>query len=161
LTKPTRQKDVWELAKAPVSAISGVSESDAKDLKKTFGIETVEDLANNRYVNLAQGINFLSACSGEILDKKFESKEFENLAEKPVSAISGILKRRCRSSQESFWSEHNQRPSREQIRGRRSSNSITNVGVSDSQSCWRSLNKTICIKSPSHPLFFASRILEN
>jgi predicted RecB family nuclease len=90
LTKPTRQKDVWELAKAPVSAMSRVSESDAKDLKKAFGIETVEDLANNRYVNLAQGINFLSACPGEILDKKFESKEFENLAEKPVSAISGI-----------------------------------------------------------------------
>lgn len=58
--KAYETKNVWELAKAPMSAISGVTESDAKDLKKAFGIETVEDLANNRYVNLAQGINFLS-----------------------------------------------------------------------------------------------------
>jgi len=90
--KAYETKSIWELAKAPVTAISGISESDASALKKAFGIDTVEDLAKNKYVNLAQGVNFLSACSGEILDKKFESKEFENLAEKPVFAISGISK---------------------------------------------------------------------
>lgn len=88
--KAFEDKNIVELAKAPVSAISGVSESDEMDLKKAFGIKTVEDLANNKFVKLAQGINFFSSCSGQILDKEFESKDFENLADKPVSAISGI-----------------------------------------------------------------------
>jgi hypothetical protein len=88
--KAYEDKSIVELAKAPVAAISGVSESDAEDLKKAFGIDTVEELANNKYVRLSQGINCFSACSEEILDKKFESKEYEGLAEKPVSAISGV-----------------------------------------------------------------------
>lgn len=88
--KPYEDKNLDELTQSPVCAISGVSESDADDLKKAFNIETVEDLATNRYVRLAQGINAFSECEGEVLDKVFESKEFENLATKPVSAISGI-----------------------------------------------------------------------
>ena len=79
-----------ELCKAPVSAISGISEPDADDLKKAFGIDTVGELATNKYVLLAQGINCFSKSSGEILDKKFESAEFEDLRINPVSAISGI-----------------------------------------------------------------------
>jgi len=88
--KAYETKNIVELTKAPVSAISGVSQTDAEDLKKAFGIETVEDLATNKYVSLAQGINCFSASSGEILDKEFESGMYKNLAEKPVSAISGI-----------------------------------------------------------------------
>ncbi len=79
-----------ELCRAPVSAISGISESDAADLKKAFGIDTVEELATNKYVLLSQGVNCFSKSSGAILDKKFESSEFEGLRMKPVSAISGI-----------------------------------------------------------------------
>ena len=79
-----------ELCKAPVSAISGISESDAADLKKAFGIDTVEELATNKYVLLSQGINCFSKSSGQILNKKFESAEFEELRKKPVSAVSGI-----------------------------------------------------------------------
>ena len=90
--KAYETKNIMKLAKAPISAISGVSESDAKDLNKAFKINTVEELATNKYVKLAQGINYFSACSGEILDKEFESKEFEKLAEKPVYAISGVSK---------------------------------------------------------------------
>lgn len=88
--KAYEDKSIDELVKAPVAAISGVSESDAVDLKKAFGIETVEDFATNKHVMLAQGINCFSGCSAQILDKAFESKEYENLAKKPVSAISGI-----------------------------------------------------------------------
>ena len=88
--KAYEDKTIEELCKAPVSAISGVSESDAVDLKKAFGIKTVEDLATNKYVRLAQGINCLSECSEQIAEKTFESKLYENLAKKPVSAISGI-----------------------------------------------------------------------
>ena len=88
--KAYEDKSIEELRKSPVSAISGVSEPDAEDLKKAFGIETVEDLATNTYVRLAQGINCFSECSGQILDKAFESTEYENLRKKPVSAIAGI-----------------------------------------------------------------------
>jgi len=79
-----------ELRDAPVSAISGVSETDAADLKKAFGINTVGDFATNKYVLLAQAINAFSRYSGKVLDKEFESAEFEKLREKPVYAISGI-----------------------------------------------------------------------
>ncbi|MDH5267131.1 MAG: DUF4332 domain-containing protein [Candidatus Bathyarchaeota archaeon] len=79
-----------ELCRAPLSAVSGISESDAADLKKAFGIDTVEELATNNYVLLAQGINALSKHSAKILDKEFESTEFGELREKPVSALSGI-----------------------------------------------------------------------
>ena len=88
--KAYETKSILELAKVPVGAISGVSEADAADLKKAFGIETVEDLALNQYVRMAQGINYFSGCSGVILDKGFEAEEYKNLANKPVSAISGV-----------------------------------------------------------------------
>ena len=88
--KAYETKTISEIAQAPVSAISGVSESDAEDLKKAFRIKTVEDLATNKFVKLAQGINYFSCCSCMILDKEFESKEYEDLAEKPVYAISGV-----------------------------------------------------------------------
>ena len=81
-----------ELRDSPVSAISGVSESDASGLKKAFGIKTVGDFATNRYILVAQAINAFSRFSGKVLDKKFESAEFEKLREKPVMAISGISK---------------------------------------------------------------------
>ena len=48
-----------DLAKAPVSAISGVSESDAKDLKKAFGIDTIRELVENKYVTIAQATTSL------------------------------------------------------------------------------------------------------
>jgi hypothetical protein len=88
--KRYEDKTIEELVKAPVSAISGVSESDALVLKATFQIGTVEDLATNKYVKLAQGINSLSECSVQILDKTFESKIYEDLAKKTVSAIAEI-----------------------------------------------------------------------
>jgi hypothetical protein len=88
--KTYEDKYIEELVNSPVAAISGVSEEDAKDLKEAFNIETVQDLATNRYVRLAQGIDSFSECEGEILDKAFESSEYKNLAKKPVSAISGI-----------------------------------------------------------------------
>lgn len=81
---------IEELCATPVSAISGVSEADATDLKAAFGIETVEDLATNKYVKLAQGIYYFSECEGQVLNQVFDAEEYQNLAEKPVSAISGI-----------------------------------------------------------------------
>lgn len=91
--KAYEDKDIEELVNAPVAAISGVSDADARDLKQAFGIETVGDLATNKYVRLAQGINCFSACSGQILDKDFEAKEYGDLALKPTSAIAGVSER--------------------------------------------------------------------
>lgn len=82
--------NIVELTTAPVAAISGVSESDAEDLKAAFNIETVGDLATNKYVRIAQSISCFSDCSGEILDRGYESAEFVEIANKPVSAISGV-----------------------------------------------------------------------
>ena len=88
--KDYEDKNLEELTQAPVCAISGVSESDAEDLKKAFNIETVNDLATSKYIRLAQGINAFSECEAEVLDKVFDAQEFRDLASKPVSAISGI-----------------------------------------------------------------------
>lgn len=89
--KDYEEKKIEELAGVPVEAISGVSESDAKDLK-SLGIETVEDLALNKYVLFAQGINCLSACASDMgdTDVDFDFDEIEELAEQPVSSIEGI-----------------------------------------------------------------------
>jgi predicted RecB family nuclease len=88
--KEYEQKTLQELSKAPVAALSGVSQSDADSLKAAFGIDTVKELALNKYVLLSQAINVFSKCSGKILDKEFNSAEFEELRKKPVSAISGV-----------------------------------------------------------------------
>ena len=79
-----------EIAAAPVSAISGVSEQDARDLEKAFGIDTIKKLAQSKFVLLTQGINFFSQASGVIFDKTFSSKEYEELRKKPVNVILGI-----------------------------------------------------------------------
>jgi hypothetical protein len=60
LDKAYEDKDFAELAKAPVSALQGVSESDAEHLKAAFGIDTIRELATNKFVLWAQAINVLS-----------------------------------------------------------------------------------------------------
>ena len=49
-----------EIAKAPVDALQGVSENDAKLLKEAFNVKTVSDLANLKYVKWAQAICILA-----------------------------------------------------------------------------------------------------
>lgn len=88
--KEYEQKSLPELRKAPVAALSGVNQTDADALKNAFGIDTVEELALNKYALLAQAINAFSKYSGKVLDKEFNSAEFEELRKKPVSAISGV-----------------------------------------------------------------------
>jgi hypothetical protein len=51
---------VAELAKAPVAALQGVSENDAKLLKEAFNISTVADLGTNKYFLWAQAITKLA-----------------------------------------------------------------------------------------------------
>ncbi|UCE96975.1 MAG: hypothetical protein JSV51_00485 [Candidatus Bathyarchaeota archaeon] len=54
LDKNFESKEYEDLAKKPASAISGVSEGDAALLKKAFGIDNIKELAQNKYVAIAQ-----------------------------------------------------------------------------------------------------------
>ena len=49
-----------ELPKAPVVAISGISESDAELLKEAFNVKTISDLAELKYAKWAQAICMLA-----------------------------------------------------------------------------------------------------
>lgn len=56
LDKAYEGKSLKELADAPVDALAGVSEADAKALLAAFNVKTVRDLANLKYVKWAQAI---------------------------------------------------------------------------------------------------------
>jgi hypothetical protein len=60
LDKDWEGKSAQEIADAPVSALSGVSESDAEHLLAAFNIKTVRDLGTNKYFRWAQGIASLA-----------------------------------------------------------------------------------------------------
>ena len=53
-------KSFKEIAKAPVAALQGLSDNDAKLLKEAFGIDTVEELAKNKFFRWAQAIVILA-----------------------------------------------------------------------------------------------------
>lgn len=54
--KSYQDKSLAEIVAAPVAALKGVSESDAKLLKDAFGIVTVGDLGRNPYFRTAQAL---------------------------------------------------------------------------------------------------------
>jgi hypothetical protein len=54
--KKYEKMSLKELVSAPVDAISGISEGDAKLLQQAFKIKTVSDLAKLKYVNWAKAI---------------------------------------------------------------------------------------------------------
>jgi hypothetical protein len=56
VTKKYEKMLLKEIAKAPVDAISGVSEGDAKLLQEAFNVKTVSDLAKLKYVKWAQAV---------------------------------------------------------------------------------------------------------
>lgn len=60
LVKAYENSDFADLATAPVSALQGVSDSDAAHLKAAFGIDTIRELATNKFVLWAQAINVLA-----------------------------------------------------------------------------------------------------
>lgn len=56
LDKAYEGKKLAELIDAPVDALQGVSENDAKLLAEVFNVKTIGDLANLKYVKWAQAI---------------------------------------------------------------------------------------------------------
>ncbi|KXK62098.1 hypothetical protein AWW66_10145 [Micromonospora rosaria] len=58
--KAYQDKTLAELVDAPVAALAGVSDGDAKLLKEAFNITTVGDLGRNPYFRTAQALVALS-----------------------------------------------------------------------------------------------------
>ena len=56
LDKAYEQKEFSELVNSPVGALAGISAADSAALKSAFGIDTIGELATNKYVLLAQAI---------------------------------------------------------------------------------------------------------
>ena len=56
LDKKYEKMPLKELVKAPVEAIAGISEGDAKLLKDAFKVKTVADLAKLKYSKIARAI---------------------------------------------------------------------------------------------------------
>jgi hypothetical protein len=58
--KAYETKTLKEIANAPLSALQGVTEADAKLLQQAFQVNTVRDLAQLKYVKWAQAIAALA-----------------------------------------------------------------------------------------------------
>ena len=57
-------KSFKELINAPVDALQGLSESDAKLLKEAFNIKTIGDLGNSKYFRWARAITIMAEVEG-------------------------------------------------------------------------------------------------
>lgn len=64
LDKAYESKSLTEILDAPVSALSGVSDSDAEHLKAAFNITTVRDLGTNKHFAVAGVLAALSKHVG-------------------------------------------------------------------------------------------------
>ncbi len=56
LDKEYENKSLMDLVKAPVSALAGVSEGDAKLLREAFRINTVGDMGRNKFFRTATAL---------------------------------------------------------------------------------------------------------
>jgi hypothetical protein len=65
LDKAWEDKSLSDIVEAPVDALQGVSESDAKLLKEAFNIKTVGDLGKNKYFRAAQLLTQLADLGGK------------------------------------------------------------------------------------------------
>lgn len=79
-----------KLLQLPVHAIRGITERDSELLKESLGVETIGDLANNKFILLAQAIVTLAPLWKRTLDKEFEGKSPMELVNAPLHAFSGI-----------------------------------------------------------------------
>ncbi|WP_031507162.1 hypothetical protein [Streptomyces megasporus] len=63
LDKAWADKSLPEILSAPVSALKGVSDRDGELLEEAFGVKTVADLADLKYVRWAQALATLGATA--------------------------------------------------------------------------------------------------
>ncbi len=65
LDKAWEEKSLAEVLAAPVSALAGVSEGDAEQLKAAFNIKTIADLGKNKYFKAAHALTQLSEAGAK------------------------------------------------------------------------------------------------
>ncbi|MGQ5579302.1 hypothetical protein [Streptomyces sp. ECR3.8] len=63
LDKAWADKSLQEVLAAPVAALKGVSDRDGELLQEAFGVKTVADLADLKYVRWAQALAALEAAN--------------------------------------------------------------------------------------------------
>ncbi|KAF0652000.1 MULTISPECIES: hypothetical protein [Streptomyces] len=63
LDKAWAEKSLPEILAAPVDALKGVSEKDGELLDQAFGVKTVADLADLKYVRWAQALAALDTAA--------------------------------------------------------------------------------------------------
>ncbi len=87
-----------ELVEAPISALRGVSQSDARALSKAFGVNTIGELADLRFVKWANAIKTLAeeeTDTKEQLAKEIlldDAVEMTFPASDPISVDAGITR---------------------------------------------------------------------
>ena len=60
--KAYEQKDFAELADLPIDALQGVSKGDAEAIQKAFGVKTIRQLAEHKFVRAAQALTLLAGA---------------------------------------------------------------------------------------------------
>ncbi len=101
LIKDFKNAHLADLPRVPVYAFQGLSVKDAGLFKAAFGVETIEDLANLKYLHWAREIADADDRGEDIdrelfsdrLIKKYESTPIKKLLKAPVSAFQGISKK--------------------------------------------------------------------
>ncbi len=63
--KAYASREFADLADAPVDALAGISAADAVALKKALNIVTIRDLAENKFVQVAQAVTALAAAGSK------------------------------------------------------------------------------------------------
>jgi nucleotidyltransferase/DNA polymerase involved in DNA repair len=58
--KAHEQKDIDAIVKLPLDALQGVSKSDAEAIQKALGIKTIRQLAEHKFVRIAQALTTLA-----------------------------------------------------------------------------------------------------
>ena len=62
LDKAYEQEEFSELAELPIDALQGVSKADAEAIQKAFGVKTIRQLAEHKFIRAAQGITLLAGA---------------------------------------------------------------------------------------------------
>jgi hypothetical protein len=62
LDKAHEQKDFAEIAELPIDALQGVSAGDAEAIQKAFGVKTIRQLAEHKFIKAAQAITLLAGA---------------------------------------------------------------------------------------------------
>ncbi|MDB5937045.1 MAG: hypothetical protein JWQ01_4389 [Massilia sp.] len=87
-----------ELAEAPISALRGVSASDARALSQAFGVNTIAELAELRFIKWACAIKTLAEEENDTKEQKAketlldEAVEMTFPASDPISVDAGITR---------------------------------------------------------------------